>query len=129
MKSKTYGKKSWAFAGGCIPVDSTGKEPDYVSQEVLSILNTTPEEALVQLTFFYTDKEPVGGYEIKVAPQRIRMFSINDLIDPQAVPLGVPYGGVLESNVPVVVQLTRQHTGQSALALMGITVYQADGNS
>ncbi|MFT2010938.1 sensory rhodopsin transducer [Pontibacter sp. 13R65] len=127
MKNRQYGKKNWAFAGGIIPVNSTGEEPEYVSKDVLSILNTSPTEATVNITFYYTDSDPVGVYEIKVQPQRIRMFNINDLIDPQAVPLGVPYGGVLESDVPVVVQLTRQHTGQEALALMGISVYQADG--
>ncbi|WP_114782761.1 sensory rhodopsin transducer [Botryobacter ruber] len=126
MKDKRYGKKYWAFSGGYIPVDSTGKEPEYVSKDIISILNTTSEEATVSMTFYFTDTEPAGTYQVKVKAQRVKMFSVNDLIEPFALPLGVPYGGVLESDVPVVVQLTKQHTGQSALALMGITAYPAD---
>lgn len=126
MKNKRYGQKYWAFSGGYIPVDSTGKEPDYVSKDIISILNTTKEEATLKMTFFFTDSEPAGTYELKVKGERVKMFSVNDLIEPHALPLGVPYGGVLESNVPVVVQLTKQHTGQAALALMSISAYPAD---
>ncbi len=48
---------------------------------------------------------------------------LNDLIDPQAIPLGVPYGAVIESNVPVVVQLTKQITAQKNLSIMGTIAY------
>ena len=44
------------------------------------------------------------------------------------MPLGVAYGGVMESDVPVVVQLTKQDTSQQALALMGMTAFPADTN-
>ena len=38
---------------------------------------------------------------------RVRCVRCNDLSDPEATPLGVDYGGLVESNVPVVVQFTR----------------------
>jgi hypothetical protein len=126
MSAIQYGKKHWAFAGGYIPIESNGREPEYVSKDTIAILNTTNEEATVHIMFYFTDSDPIGGFEIKVKGNRLRQFNLNDLIDPQAIPLGVPYGGLIESNVPVVVQLTKQHTGQSELALMGLSAYSRD---
>lgn len=126
MKNRVYGKKTWVFAGGFIPVESTGKEPEYLSKDMVAVLNTSGQEATIKMTFYFEDREPVGEYEIKVQPQRIRHFQVNDLINPQAVPLGVAYGGVLTSDVPVVVQLTKQHTGQNALALMGLAAFSEE---
>lgn len=123
MKHKGTGQQKWAFSGGMIPLESNGIEPDFVSKDQLSILNTSDKNAQLKLTIYFTDNEAVGEYEIEVKAERVRKFSINDLIDPHAIPLGVPYGATIESNVPVVVQLTKQQTGQSALALMGTIAY------
>lgn len=128
MKNRAYGKKTWVFAGGYIPVESTGKEPEYLSKDIVAILNTSGQEASIKITLYFEDQEPVGEYEIKVLPQRLRRFHVNDLINPQAVPLGVAYGGVITSDVPVVVQLTKQHTGQQALALMGLATFSDDNS-
>lgn len=126
MKNRIYGKKNWAFAGGFIPVESTGKEPEFVSKDVVAILNTTDQDATVKMTFYFADAAPAGEYVVKVKAERIRQFHVNDLIDPHAIPLGVVYGGVLESDVPVVVQLTKQNTGQPALALMGLSAFPGE---
>lgn len=123
MKHKGTGKQKWAFSGGMIPLESNGIEPDFVSKDQLSILNTSDKNAQLKLTIYFTENEAVGEYEIEVKAERVRKFSINDLIDPHAIPLGVPYGATIESDVPVVVQLTKQQTGQSALALMGTIAY------
>lgn len=123
MKHKGIGRQKWAFSGGMIPLKSTGIEPGFVSNDKVSILNTSDENAQVKLTIYFTDNEVVGEYEIEVEAERIRKFRVNDLIDPHAIPLGVPYGATIESNVPVVVQFTKQHTGQPALALMSTMAY------
>jgi hypothetical protein len=125
MKETEIGAKRWAFSAGHIPLQSTGREPEFVSQDRLAILNCTKEDAALKITIYFTDQEPVGEYEIKVKAQRMRKFRVNDLIDPRAIELGVPYGCLLESDVPVVVQFTRQHTAQKALALMGTTAFPA----
>ena len=52
----------------------------------------------------------MGPYPLTVAPHRVRQVRFNDLIDPQAMPLGVDYAVVIESNVPIVVQFTRHDT-------------------
>ena len=126
MKNSGIGKTLWVFAGGYIPVESTGKEPEFLSKDTVAILNTSGREASIKMTFYFEDQEPVGEYEVKVQPQRLRRFNVNDLINPHALPLGVAYGGLITSDVPVVVQLTKQHTGQAALALMGLTTFSDD---
>lgn len=126
MNNKAYGRKTWVFAGGYIPVTSTGREPEFVSKDIIAILNTSDQEATVRMTFYFTDADPVGEFVVQVKAARLRRFHVNDLIDPQAIPLGVPYGGVLESNVPVVVQLSKQDTSQAALAMMGLMAFPAD---
>ncbi|WP_224999406.1 sensory rhodopsin transducer [Cesiribacter sp. SM1] len=126
MSNKAVGMKKWAFSDGYIPVQSTGHEPDFVSSDKLSVLNTTKEDATINITLYFTDGEPVGEFKIEVKAERVRKFRINDLIDPQAIPLGVAYAGVIESNVPVVVQFTKQNTAQSKLALMGTMAFPLD---
>lgn len=120
---KIIGKEHWAFSGGIIPIKSTGKEPDFISQDKVSILNTGEKDALVKLTLYFTKGKPVSDYQIEVKSERVRKFRINDLIDPHAIELGVPYGCFIESNVPIVVQHTKQITSQNELAIMGTIAY------
>ncbi len=42
-----------------------------------------------------------------VAARRVRAVRFNDLINPEAIPMGVDYAAVVESDVPVVVQHIR----------------------
>ncbi len=51
--------------------------------------------------------------------RRVRRVRCNDLIDPEALRLGVDYGVVVEASVPVVVQFERVDTRQPALARSG----------
>lgn len=126
MRERNFGQKEWAFSGGFIPLKSTGKEPDFVSNDKIAILNTTDRDAIVKITLYFADGEPVGEYEIKVKSERVRKFRVNDLINPHAIPLGVPYGGIVVSDVPVVVQFSKQNTGQKELALMETLAFPAD---
>lgn len=124
MSNISFGRKKWAFSDGYIPVQSTGREPLFVSSDKLSVLNTSSEDAIIKITIYFTDGEPpVGEFKLEVKSKRVRKFRINDLIDPQAIPLGVQYAGTIESNVPVVVQFTKQNTAQCKLALMGTMAY------
>jgi hypothetical protein len=123
MNEKPIGKKKWAFSGGDIPLKGTGKEPEFLSCDKISILNCSDSEANIEMTIFFAENPPSGSYKIVVEPQRVKKFRVNDLIDPHAIPLGVPYGMFMESDVPVVVQFTRQYTAQDELAIMGTMAY------
>lgn len=111
----------WAFSAGWVPERSTGHEPESTSRNVLCLLNATDREGCASITIFHEDAEPVGPYEVPVAAQRVRHIRINDLIDPEAVPLGVPYGMTIECDVPMVAQLALVDTseGRYAIALVG----------
>jgi hypothetical protein len=120
------GKKKWAFSGGEIPLKGTGKEPEFLSHDKLSILNCSGKDTTVKLTLYFANNPTAGTYKLEVKSQRVRKVRINDLIDPHAIPLGVPYGGYLESEEPIVVQFTRQYTAQNELAIMGTIAYGED---
>ncbi|MCE7080997.1 sensory rhodopsin transducer [Streptomyces sp. ST2-7A] len=110
------GSRTWVFPGGHIPVEGTGPEPEFTSRDELCLLNAGTEPAAVELTVLHEDRERVGPYPLRVEAGRVRHVRINDLVDPQAVPLGEPYGLVVRSDVPVVAQLTRLDTRRGGLS-------------
>lgn len=112
------GRRRWLIACGNIPVESTGREPELTSHDAISILNASDEDADIEVTVHHVDREPAGPYRLRVRARRVRRIRINDLIDPQAVPLGVDYALRMEATVPVVVQATRQDTSGRG-AIMG----------
>ncbi|WPR74513.1 sensory rhodopsin transducer [Algoriphagus sp. NG3] len=123
---KNWGKKIWGFPGGFIPAGSTGKEPEMLSKDEISILNTAKTDAEILITIYYADRNPVSGYSITVKAERVKQFRVNDLIDPHAIPLGLPYAAILESSVPVIVQWSKQVTADGKLGLMGSMAYPID---
>ncbi|HLS49096.1 MAG TPA: sensory rhodopsin transducer [Actinomycetaceae bacterium] len=116
-KHATWGAKRWSFSAGYMPTASTGREPDFTSRDELCLLNASPSTACAEVTVHHEDGDPVGPYRIEVGAGRVRHVRINDLIDPEAVPLGVPYGLTVVSDVPVVIQLRHLDTRQAALGV------------
>ena len=114
----TIGKKIWAIAEGYIPSKSTGPELQMTSHETACILNTTEEEARIELHIYFADKNPVGPYHIQVLPKRTKHVRFNDLTDPVPVPRDIDYASVFISNVPVVIQHTRLDSRQAENAIL-----------
>lgn len=112
------GHKRWAIAEGYIPAESTGPEPQMTSHETACLLNASDEEAHVEITVYFTDREPVGPYRVTVPPRRTKHVRFNDLADPEPVPRGTEYASVIESDVPIVVQHTRLDSRQAENALL-----------
>ena len=121
------GRMRWAIAEGYIPGQSHGTSPEMTSHEAVCILNTSDEDAAVRLTIYFSDRPPVGPYEISVKAQRTRHVRFNDLTDPEPIPRDTDYASVIESNVPIVVQHTRLDSRQSENALLSTIAY-AGGN-
>ena len=117
------GKKIWAIAEGYIPGWSHGQAPDFISHEAACILNTSDEEAHIEITIFFSDKDPVGPYKITVPPRRTKHLRFNDLKDPAPIPLATDYSSVIVSNVPIIVQHTRLDSRQDANALITTIAY------
>lgn len=123
---QTIGKTRWAIAEGYIPPQSTGAGRAFESHETACILNTNQQDAQLELTLFFTDRDPVGPYRIRVAARRTLHLRFNDLNDPEPVPRGVDYACVLESDLPVIVQHTRLDSRQAELALLSTIAYAHD---
>jgi hypothetical protein len=120
------GKKRWAIPEGYIPGSSTGTGRAFVSHEAACILNAGGLEARVQITVFFSDREPAGPYRFTVPPRRTLHLRFNDLDDPQPIPRDTDYASVIESDVPVVVQHTRLDSRQAELALLTTIAYSSD---
>lgn len=119
------GRRRWLIAAGNIPVESTGREPELTSHEAISILNASGKDADIEVTIHHVDREPAGPYRLSVRARRLRRIRINDLIDPQAVELGVDYALLIDASVPVVVQATRQDTSGRG-AIMGTMAFPVE---
>lgn len=119
------GKKVWAIAEGWIPGWSHGPEPEMLSHETACILNTNDADAHVEITIYFSNREPVGPYKITVPARRTLHQRFNDLKDPEPVPKSTNYASVIVSDIPIVVQHTRLDSRQAENALITTIAYPA----
>ena len=117
------GQKCWAIAEGYIPETSHGPEPQMTSHETACLLNTCDQDAHVQITIYFSDRDPVGPYSVTVPAKRTKHLRFNELQDPEPIPHGKDYASVIESDVPIVVQHTRLDSRQDANALLSTIAY------
>jgi hypothetical protein len=119
------GRRRWAIAEGYIPGSSQGPGPQMTSHETVCLLNAGPSEARVELTVFFTDREPAGPYRVVVPARRTLHLRFNDLREPEPIPKDTDYASLIESDVPIVVQHTRLDSRQSANALLSTIAYSS----
>jgi hypothetical protein len=112
------GHKIWVIPEGYIPGKSTGPSPEFTSHETACILNASDTEANIEITIYFTDKDPVGPYKIKLAARRSIHLRFNDLKEPEEIPRDTDYASIFRSDVPVVVQHTRLDSRQAENALL-----------
>jgi len=117
------GERRWAIAEGYIPGQSTGPEPEMLSHETACILNAGDEPAQVEITVFFSDRDPAGPYRLTVPPRRTIHQRFNDLEDPEPIPRDTNYASVITSDVPIVVQHTRLDSRQAENALLSTIAY------
>jgi hypothetical protein len=121
--SKTIGNTLWAIPEGYIPSGSTGPAPAMTSHETACILNAGTEDAEIQFTIFFSDRDPIGPYLVVVPARRTRHVRFNDFKYPEPIPLDTDYACIIESSVPVVVQHTRLDSRQAENALFSTMAY------
>jgi len=126
MKHPPIGRKKWAIPEGYIPTYSHTTGRDLISHDALCILNASDQEAYIEITIFFSDRDPVGPYRVSVAARRTKHVRFNDLEDPEIIPKGVDYSSLIESNVQVVVQYTRLDSRQAENALMTTIAFACD---
>ena len=117
------GQKRWAIAEGYIPSWSHGPEPQFTSHETVCVLNTADQEAHIEITIFYTDREPAGPYHVTVPARRTKHVRLNNLTDPEPIPHDTDFASIIESDVPIVVQHTRLDSRQAENALLSTIAY------
>jgi hypothetical protein len=123
---KPIGKTHWAIAEGYIPDGSTGPEPAMLSHETACMLNTGEKDAHVEITVFFSDREPAGPYKITVPAGRTKHVRFNNLKDPEPIPKATDYASTIISDVPIVVQHTRLDSRQDANALLSTIAYSSN---
>ena len=123
---ESIGRSRWAIAEGYIPAQSTGPEPQMTSHETACILNASDQDAHVEITIFFSDRDPAGPYRVTVAARRTLHLRFNDLTDPEPVPRDTDYASVFVSDVPVVVQHTRLDSRQAENALLSTIAFAGD---
>ncbi|NEQ19661.1 MAG: sensory rhodopsin transducer [Microcoleus sp. SIO2G3] len=121
--SNPIGQTRWAIAEGYIPAYSQGPEPQFTSHETACLLNTSDQDAHVEITIYFSDREPIGPYRITVPARRTKHLRFNVLTDPEPIPRDTDYASVIESDVPIVVQHTRLDSRQSENALLSTIAY------
>lgn len=120
---KAVGVREWVIAEGYIPPESHGPQPQMLSHETVCLLNASGEDANVEITIYYSDREPVGPYKITVPARRTRHVRFNDLTEPEPIPRGKDFSSVIRSNVPIVAQHTRLDSRQAENALLSTVAY------
>lgn len=114
-----FGSKRWAIPEGYIPGQSVDPNSHaLMSHEAACLLNPTDQDAKVEITVFFEDRDPVGPYRIELGARRTKHLRFNDLDDPETIPRDTSYASLIESTVPIVVQHTRLDSRNPCIALL-----------
>lgn len=120
------GHRRWAIPEGYIPSGSVSQDHALISHEACCLLNAGDEDANIEITLYFTDREPVGPYKVTLGGRRTLHLRFNDLTDPAPVPRDVSYASVIESSAPIVVQHTRLDSRHPNIALLSTVGYAED---
>ena len=91
----------------------------YVSHEAFCVLNANAIPAMVNITLYFEDRDPIGGFSVEVPAKRtlhIRMDRLKSA-NGDVVPRGVPYAAVVECAQDISLQYTRVDTTQPELSI------------
>jgi hypothetical protein len=109
------GKKLWLIPDCELPRPGEG---ELKGHESVIIVNDTDKEAEIEVTLYFTDKEPVGGIKWTVGAGRVKCFRMNNIVDMCGVviPLETQYAMKVKSNRNIVLQYGRLDNRQVNLA-------------
>lgn len=89
------------------------------------MLNAGEQQAHVQITIYFADREPAGPYHVSVPARRTLHLRFNELEDPEPLPRDTDFASVLRSDVPIVVQHTRLDSRQPPHAVLSTMAFPA----
>lgn len=115
------GEKHWFIPDGFIPPDSTGA---LTSHESICVLNCSSEEALINITIYFEDREPMEDILVVVQGRRTKHIRTSSLMKEGAsIPIGVPYAIEVQSDIRIIVQYSRLDSTQAENTLMSTIAY------
>jgi hypothetical protein len=121
------GKTHWVIPEGFIPAAGPfADDPALRSHETACILNANYQTAHIQLTIYFSDRDPIGPFQVAVEPQRTLHLRFDELEDPESIPRETDYASVFESDVPIVVQHTRLDARLGSLSLLSSIAFGSD---
>lgn len=126
MRANVVGKRLWVIPEGYLPPSSHGPSPQLTSHEAICVLNIGEQDAQLEITTYFEDREPVGPYRFSVPARRTKHLRINDFESPTPVPVDTNFSTVVWSNRPIVVQYTRLDSRQADNALLTTIAYPAE---
>ncbi len=118
---ENYGKKVWFIPDAFYSSKWNGQ----VSHEAVCVINTTNEDAEIEFTFFFEDREKLCGFKSYCSAGRTHHIRMDKLRNDkgEGIAQDIPYAIMLESNVPVIAQYSRLDTSQPEMALMTTIAY------
>jgi hypothetical protein len=122
MNDETGGRHRWYVPDAYLPGDSShGVE----SHESACLLNTGDQPAVVRLTFFFEDRDPVGPVDVTVPARRTRHVRLTDATQLSGVelPRDVPFAYTAECDAPFILQHSRLDTSAGAYTLATTIAY------
>ena len=95
------------------------------SHESICVLNCSSEEALLKITIFFEDREPLEDILCVVPGRRTKHIRTSSLAkNGMSIPLGIPYAIEVISDLPIIVQYSRLDATQAENALMSVIAIQ-----
>ncbi len=117
------GKRNWVFCDGYLPPH--GDNPDFEGHEALMITNLNKEDAEIELTFIFEDKEPVGDIRVKLCGMRTTCIRLDKPLGDAKFTLGesVQYTVWVKSDIPVCACFGRLDVRQTNMAYYSVEGY------
>ena len=119
---KGIGKKLWLIPDCELPPEGEGVLKGH---ESVIIVNDSDEEAIINVTVYFADKDKYENIKWAVGAGRVRCFRMNNPEDMcgYIVPLETQYAMKLSSNCNIVVQYGRLDNRQTNLAYYTTMAY------
>jgi len=115
IKMSDIGKKIWIFPDAFLPAKGRpykiSKNEDQFGHESLCMVNSSDTDALLNISFYYEDREPLVNYEHELKAKRSLHLRLDNIkLNNQKLLREVPYSIILKSNIKIVAQLSRLDT-------------------
>ena len=122
MFNKGLGKKNWIIPDCELPQPGEGVAKGH---ESVIIVNDSDVDAKIDVSVYFTDKEPYEGIKWEVGAKRVKCFRMNNLehMCGFEVPFETQYAMKLTSDTEIVVQYGRLDNRQTNLAYYTTMAY------